>query len=98
MKHIGTDKRIFHHTLGYDYIVMVDYYFYRVKPTAVILCSYFPFYLLVSCDFNLTAFLYWLTTSLIYAFVETLDLYILGFWRKKKTQKRQFMLQPYPHA
>lgn len=31
----------------------VDYYFYRVKPTAVILCSYFPFlYFCVVILFN----------------------------------------------
>lgn len=34
----------------------VDDYFYRVKPTAVMLCSYFLFYLLLCCDFNLIAF------------------------------------------
>lgn len=63
----------------FQYYMMVDYCFYRVKPTAVILCSYFPFSLSLCCDFNLIAFLYWLTTALIYAFVETLDLYIVGF-------------------
>lgn len=63
----------------FQYYMMVDYCFYRVKPTAVILCSYFPFSLVLCCDFNLIAFLYWLTTALIYAFVETLDLYIVGF-------------------
>lgn len=89
------EKRIFYRTLGYANIMMVDYCFYRVKPTAVILCSYFPFSLLLCCDFNLIAFLYWLTTTLIYAFVETLDLYIVGFWKKEKKQKRPFMLQPY---
>lgn len=84
------EKRIFYQTLDYANIMMVDYCFYRVKPTAVILCSYFPFSLLMCCDFNLIAFLYWLTTALIYAFVETLDLYIVGFWKKTNKQKRQF--------
>lgn len=51
------EKRIFYQTLGYANIMMVDYCFYRVKPTAVILCSYFPFSLLLCCDFNLIAFL-----------------------------------------
>lgn len=50
------EKRIFYRTLGYANIMMVDYCFYRVKPTAVILCSYFPFSLLLCCDFNLIAF------------------------------------------
>lgn len=50
-------KHIFYQTSGYANIMMVDYCFYRVKPTAVILCSYFPFSLLLCCDFNLIAFL-----------------------------------------
>lgn len=41
------EKHIFYQTLGYANIMMVDYCFYRVKPTAVILCSYFPFSLLL---------------------------------------------------
>lgn len=51
------EKHIFYQTLGYANIMMVVYCFYRVKPTAVILCSYFPFSLLMCCDFNLIAFL-----------------------------------------
>lgn len=50
-------KRVFYQTSGYANIMMVDYCFYRVKPTAVILCSYFPFSLLLCCDFNLIGFL-----------------------------------------
>lgn len=37
---------------------------------------------------NLIAFLYRLTTTLIYAFVETIDLYIVGFWKKTNKQKK----------
>lgn len=37
--------------IGFCQYYDVDYCFYRVKPTAVILCSYFLFSLLLYCDF-----------------------------------------------
>jgi hypothetical protein len=40
---------------------------------------------------NLIAFLYRLTTTLIYAFVETIDLYIVGFWKKTNKQKKSVL-------
>lgn len=43
----------FYQTLGYANIIMkIDYCFYRVKPTAVIMCLYFPFTLLLCCDWS----------------------------------------------
>ena len=46
-------RRTFYQTLGYANIIMkIDYCFYRVKPTAVIMCLYFPFTLLLCCDWS----------------------------------------------
>lgn len=43
----------FYQTLGYANIIMkIDYCFYRVKPTAVIMCLYFPSTLLLCCDWS----------------------------------------------
>lgn len=83
------EKRIFYQTLGYANFMMVDYCFYRVKPTAVILCSYYPLYLLLCCDFNLIAFLYCLTTILIYAFVETSRFVHSRFLKEREKKERK---------
>jgi hypothetical protein len=73
-------------------------FFYRVKPTtAVIMCSYvflFSSSVLWWFDLNGIVFLYYcLTTALSYAFVEHLDLYIVGFLRENKQKQKQMNIQ-----